>query len=300
MRKFLFLLSIFLLITDLRADTTNKIEGTGVLRDNYKFQEFSDVVYGKAGDFELKMDIFVPDTGKEKNPAVLMIHGGGWTGGDKVQQAHFRQWSIDYAKMGVVAFNINYRLAKDAPAPAAVEDALRAFRYILDNAEKYHVNPAKVFVTGGSAGSHLALMVAFSPDPQRKFEPAAVINQFGITDAYDLTYGKHATGWALAWFKESKGDKQELAKEMSPINYVTRSKLPPVLTIHGTADKIVPYSQAETLHKLLVENGHSSILLPVPNGEHGLTIKDKVANQKMTAEVKKVTYKFLLENKIIE
>ena len=96
---------------------------------------------------------------------------------------------------------------------------------------------------------------------------AAIVNWFGITDVGDLLEGENAKTYAVAWMG-SKRDRMELAKRVSPMTYV-RTGLPPILTIHGDADNIVPYQHALNLHTALDEAGVTNKIHTVPGKGHG-------------------------------
>jgi acetyl esterase/lipase len=203
-----------------------------------------------------------------KRPGVLVIHGGGWTGGTKESQVV--PICLRYLEKGFVVVNVEYRLAKAAIAPAAVQDALKAAAWFRTNAKKYRVDPNKIVVTGGSAGGHLALMVGMTPKTANLGKPAkvaAVVNFYGITDVNDQLQGPNKRTYAVTWVPAMKG-REELARRVSPMTYV-RKDLPPILTLHGDADPTVPYEQGVKLTKALREAGARAEMITVPQGKHG-------------------------------
>ena len=213
------------------------------------------------------MDIYRP-AGKGPHPAMIIIHGGGWTGGTKAGMV--ANWVVRYLEKGFVVANVEYRLAKVATAPAAVEDALKAAAFFLDNAKKYGADPKRVAVTGGSAGGHLALMVGMTPKSAKLGKPVkvrAVINFYGITDVDDQLHGPNMRKYAVTWVPESPG-RTALARRVSPMTYV-RKDVPPVLTLHGDADATVPYEHGVNITKALTEAGAQAEMIPVPKGIHG-------------------------------
>ena len=203
-----------------------------------------------------------------KRPGVLVIHGGGWTGGTKESQV--QPICLRYLEKGFVVVNVEYRLAKAAIAPAAVQDALKAAEWFRKNAKRYRVDPNKIVVTGGSAGGHLSLMVGMTPKEAKLGKPAkvaAVVNFYGITDVNDQLQGPNKRTYAVTWVPEMKG-REAQAKRVSPMTYV-RKDLPPVLTLHGDADKTVPHQHGVMLTKALTEAGAQAELITVPQGKHG-------------------------------
>ena len=220
---------------------------------------------------ETVLDVLSPTTPAQgKRPGVIMIHGGGWTGGTK--EAIVQNYCLPYLEKGFVVANIEYRLAKVATAPAAVTDVLHAARWFFRNANKYNVDSRRIIVTGGSAGGHLALMVGMTPSSAKLGPPAkvaAVVNLFGITDVGDQLSGPHMRKYAVTWVPEQPG-RLELARRVSPMTYV-RATLPPVLTLHGDADPTVPYEHGVRLTKALKDVGVDAQLITVPGGKHGFS-----------------------------
>lgn len=94
-----------------------------------------------------------------------------------------------------------------------------------------------------------------------------MINWYGITDVADLVEGSNAKTYAVAWMG-GLADWREVARRVSPLEYV-RSGLPPILTLHGSSDRIVPYSHAVRLHEALDKAGVPNQLHMIPGGDHG-------------------------------
>jgi acetyl esterase/lipase len=213
------------------------------------------------------MDIYKP-SGPGPHPAMIIIHGGGWTAGAKASMV--ATWVVRYLQKGFVVANVEYRLADVAIAPAAVQDALRAAGFFLDNATKYGADPTRTAVTGPSAGGHLALMVGMTPESARLDKPVkvrAVINFYGITDVDDQLHGPNMRKYAVTWVPAGP-DRTALARRVSPMTYV-RKDVPPVLSLHGDADATVPYEHSVNLTKALKGSGAIAEMISVPNGIHG-------------------------------
>jgi acetyl esterase/lipase len=217
---------------------------------------------------ETTIDILQPKTAvREKRPGVLVIHGGGWTGGTKEGMLPH---ALRYVEQGFVVANVEYRLAKAATAPAAVTDVLTAAQWFFKNAGKYNVDKDRVAVTGGSAGGHLALMVGMTPKSARlgpEADVAAVVNFYGITDVADQLSGPNMRKYAVTWVPDAPG-REELAARVSPMTYV-RKEVPPILTIHGDADETVPYEHGAHLTRALQQAGATAELVSIPQGKHG-------------------------------
>ncbi len=231
------------------------------------------LTYLTASNVDLQLDVYAPRTVTGPNSVVIYFHGGGWAGGSR-DRAVLRL--LPYLEMGFTVVNATYRGTRVALAPAAVEDCRCVLQWVASNAAKYNFDVKKIVVTGDSAGSHLALTTgmltpAAGLDRQcpSAAEPkvAAIVNWFGATDVADLLDGPNAQGFAIAWLG-SRSDRVEVAQRGSPLTYV-RAGLPAVLTIHGEADRVVPFSHAARLHAELTKHGVANQLIAVPGGGHG-------------------------------
>jgi acetyl esterase/lipase len=258
-------------------------EKAAVLLGN-RYITTSNIVYKVANRYEAKLDLYRPSEPAGPAPVVMMIHGGGWLFGSKEDSVLYL---LPWLQMGFAAVNVEYRMGSVSLAPAAVEDCLCALHWIGRNAKKYKLDLGKVVVTGGSAGGHLALTTALIPSSagfenecvyeddegwtgaitDTRPKVAAVVNWFGITDVADMIQGPNLHGYAVSWLG-GQPNREDLARRVSPLTYV-RAGLPPVLTIHGDADKLVPYSHAVRLHDALTKAGVRNQLLTLPGAGHG-------------------------------
>lgn len=215
------------------------------------------------------LDVLEPkDSGAALRPGVVVFHGGGWVHSGK--ETAYRSLCLPYLERGFVVANVEYRVASQATAPAAVTDALEATHWFFKHAREYHVDPARIVVTGGSAGGHLALMVGMAPKSAHlgPVSPvAAVIDGYGITDAVELLNGPHRQFWADDWIPAGP-ERVELARQVSPLTYV-RHNLPPILIAQGADDHTIPVEQSVRLHDALEMDGVASELIVVPDAKHG-------------------------------
>jgi acetyl esterase/lipase len=234
----------------------------------------SDITYLTANGFDSKLDIYARRGATTPQPTVVYFHGGFWAAGSK-ENALFSLFP--WMQMGWNVVNVEYRLAKVAPAPAAVEDGLCALRFLAANAKTYNIDVNRIVTYGESAGGHLALTSAMIPEsegldrqcagnvPLPKI--AAVFNFYGITDVADVIDGPHKANLAVTWLG-SRPDRMEVARRVSPLTYV-RAGLPPIMTVHGDKDPTVPYDEAVRLHQALTKAGVPNRLLTIPGGGHG-------------------------------
>ena len=276
-------------------DESTAAEWASLVGRDYGIQH--DIVYKVANGYEAKLDVSYPRNADGPRPTVIYIHGGGWTGGTKEGSMLNL---LPYLQKGFAAVNVEYRLARNSLAPAAVEDCRCALRWVTRNAERYHFDTSKLVVTGHSAGGHLSLMTGIL-DPaagldnechgKEELKVAAVVNFYGITDVADLLQGPHQQRYAVTWLG-GMPDRQAVAKRASPLTYV-RKGLPPILTIHGDADTVVPYVHATRLHKALEGAGVANELLTIPGAGHG------GFNAEQTLKIQRTISRFLKEHGVI-
>jgi acetyl esterase/lipase len=246
-----------------------------------KFRIVPNVTYVTANNWEAKLDVYVPREVTAPNPTLIYIHGGGWVGGAK--ETSWLQL-LPYLEAGWSVVNVEYRLARISLAPAAVEDCRCALRWVIRNARQYNFDTSKLVVTGHSAGGHLSLTTGMLPSSagldrgcpgSEELKVAAIVNWFGITDVVDLLDGANMKEYAVAWLS-SMTNREEIARRVSPLTYV-RNGLPPIITIHGDADPVVPYSHAVRLQETLTKAGVPNQLVTIPGGKHGGFSRDEAS-----------------------
>jgi acetyl esterase/lipase len=240
------------------------------------YRTVPNVTYLTAGGTDLKLDVYQKRNVQGPQPTLIYMHGGFWVAGNKEGAVAML---LPWMEMGWNVVNVEYRLGPVALAPAALEDCLCALRFLTTqaNATAYNIDVNRIVVMGESAGGHLALSLGMVPDsanldlecaaatPLPKV--AAVLNWFGITDVGDVIDGPNRRPAATRWFG-SMPNRMEIAKRVSPMTYV-RNGLPPIMTIHGDADPVVPYPQAVRLHEALAKTNTPNQLITIPGGGHG-------------------------------
>ncbi len=245
-----------------------------------QYQVLPNVTYLTADGFEAKLDVYRRRDVQTPQPTLVFYHGGGWIGGTK--EGSFMS-VMPWLEMGWNVINVEYRMARVALAPAAVEDAQCALKFVVARAKDYNIDPARIVLSGESAGGHLALTTGMIPasagftgrcaaggftgNDTSVPRVAAIINWYGITDLNDMLAGPNARAYAVQWLG-SPPNRDAVAKSVSPLSHV-RGDLPPILTIQGDADPIVPFSQNVRLNDALKKAGVTSELFPIPGGGHG-------------------------------
>ncbi len=238
-----------------------------------QYQIFPDLTYGVANNYTLKLDVWQRKDAKAPVPTLIYYHGGGWIFGDRTGATLM---FLPYLEMGWNVINVEYRMASVSPAPAAVEDCRCALRWAVRNAKQYNIDTDRIVLTGHSAGGHLSLITGMLPEGTgldnncygpEKLKIAAIINWFGISDVADLIQGSNLRNYAVMWMG-SQPDALTVAKRVSPLTYI-RAGLPPIMSIHGDADPVVPYQQSVRLHRALTAAGVPNELVTIKGGGHG-------------------------------
>jgi len=230
-------------------------------------------------DRKEKADLYLPKSipAGERVPAVVIIHGGGWNGGDK---AAARELNIgtNLALHGYVGMSINYKLSTDGKVtwPQNLHDCKTAVRWLRNNADRLRVNPDRIGVIGGSAGGHLAAMLAVT-NPGDGLDPAEPYGEFScqVQCAVDL-YGPAD----LLQYHDVKmlgktiAEAPELYRAASPTAYADKND-PPILILHGTADTTVALKQSEIFAAALKQAGAEHELVIVEGAPHTFHLQPK-------------------------
>ena len=235
-----------------------------------------DITYAKTPEQELKLDVYRPKSGGDKLPACVLVHGGGWTGGNKEK---FRPLAIALAEKGYVVANIEYRLAPAAKYPAGVRDCSLAVRWVRANAKRFGLDPQRIGAWGGSAGGHLVGLLAAAPThvnfltAELKDVSAAVQATCIMAGPTDLTAEKFVEGLRKAgeksgsfqWFGKLYDDAPEIFREASPITHFKKTT-GPILFLTGDLDN--PERDAAGMAKLK-ELGVATKQVILKDAKHG-------------------------------
>jgi alpha-L-fucosidase 2 len=239
----------------------------------------TDIEYGNLAGESLKLDAYVPD-GPGPFPAVILVHGGGWTTGDKSGGPRKGLMAPMHAPLehaGFAWFSINYRLAPKHRYPACVEDVETAIRWVKAHAAEYRVDPKRIALSGESAGGHLVALAAVRADDSTRL--AAIVPIYGVFDMTRMvTPGTALRPPFAALFGRETADEATLAilRDASPLSKV-KPGLPPFLLVHGTADDRVPMEQSTLMQARLREARVPCELIPIKGGNHGMLGWDAIA-----------------------
>jgi len=200
----------------------------------------SNVVFGKGGDMELKLDIYRPPAGvTQRQMATIHFHGGGFTGGNKESLAERVK---PFAARGYVAIAAQYRLAGQAGYPALVHDAKAAIRWVRANAKTLGIDPQRIAVVGYSAGGYHALFTAGTGD-RPEFEGnggnAGVSTKVAVCLAYYPA--TNVPGNMLP-----AGSDDAAKKAANSTTYIAAG-FPPTVVFHGMKDVTIPIESSKRL-----------------------------------------------------
>jgi acetyl esterase/lipase len=214
-----------------------------------------DVPYGPEKRHLL--DVWRMSTTPSNAPVIFYIHGGSWTFGDKSQQG--RPMMHEFVKQGWIAVVINYRLAPRYPWPAQIEDSMRALAWIKKSIENFGGDPDRVVISGGSAGGHLAALVALNAEGTMWRPPDVTgVTDWTVRGAIPYYGVLEMAGDQELWRGRGRGligllehrvvqasfaDNEELYRAMSPYDRIHASA-PPFLVFHGVNDTLVDVNVA--------------------------------------------------------
>lgn len=221
-------------------------------QEESKITIVEDLVYGRVHGAGLLADVAYPKS-EESIPAIISVHGGRWRGGHKKDTSTIvvEQW----AGFGFFAMSIDYRLVGASPAPACYQDFQCAIRYVHAHAEKYNIDPKRVFVMGQSAGGHLVSLAATIGDGPWKrtggWEDAS--NEIRAAISIAACYELPTLSWGGIW-KPANQDQEEAKRFASPVYHVEKD-MTPILIIHADNDRSVPIDNALLMVEALKKAG---------------------------------------------
>ena len=235
-----------------------------------------DVVYGNALGQSLLLDVCRPPQ-PGLHPIALLIHGGGWSTGDKAGSnkpgdgADITPWFKPLSESGFVWFSINYRTAPSSLWPACYEDVKTAVKWIKLHASKFGGDARHIVVIGHSAGGHLAFLLGTEEDPALRVE--SIVGCAPVTDfEYELPIRKEISKslqMLHSISKEITPQAHAVLKDTAPINHVHK-QMAPFLIIHGQADKTVPIQESINFQAKVQAMGGVCDLIQISGAPHRL------------------------------
>ena len=227
----------------------------------------TDILFAQAGGTNLMLDAFVPE-GAGPFPTCILVHGGGFTRGDKT--VFIKPLFEPLGKAGFTWFSINYRLAPQHRYPACIEDVETAVRWVKAHAAEYKADPKRIALIGESAGGHLVSLAGVRAKGGTSV--AAVVPFYAPHDLESRAKQRNALGpsmEALFGLTELNEAALKVLHEASPGSHV-RPGLPPYLLIHGTKDDKVPFEQSVQFQEKMKAAGNVCYLIVIEGGTHGM------------------------------
>lgn len=221
------------------------------------------VIYKTVNGIELKMDVFEPAGFKatDHRPAIVFFFGGGWVGGSRGQ---FRQQARAMADQGMMAFSADYRVGNlhQTTPFECVKDGKSAIRWVREHAAELGVDPDRIVAAGGSAGGHVAACTGMIESHEEAGDKTSISSMPNAMILFNPVLDTTAKGYGAKKFTP------EQQTDLSPCHHV-RKGIVPTIIFHGTADKTVPFENAERFAKLMKEAGNVCVLVPFEAKDHG-------------------------------
>ncbi len=260
----------------------------GITGQQFDCQSFMDLSYGTHE--RQVVDLCIPDDASGDLGMVLFIHGGAWIAGDK--ESYHSGMNYGSSSLGIATASLNYRyISEDVDILDILDDIDAALRTVKEKGKEVGVNINRVLLTGDSAGGHLSLLYAYARKTTAPVTPVAVISNSGPTDLYDDNFYHNnalgdssvisdlfSKGCGQRFAYGEKEDAKAALYRVSPVAYVSADCVPTVIN-HGTADSIVPFSNAQSLDALLTQYGVEHVLNVYEGADHDLG-KDDAAKER--------------------
>lgn len=220
-----------------------------------------DITYREGDSNSWKLDLAEPEMrpGGPLRPAIVIIHGGGWSMGSKNDPV-YRELMMGYAQQGYVALSVGYRLTQEAPFPACIQDVKCAVRWLKAHAKEYNVDPDKIGVYGHSAGAHLALMLGVSSDNKELEDGPWQEYSSSVTCVAAGSPPTEIGNPASPWSKHP---------EWWPIGYFDAKTVSPMLLLQGIDDAVVKVNLTDDFVAKMVKAGADVEYVRI-HGHHGV------------------------------
>lgn len=262
MRIFNLVLGLALLLSACKKNDV----GRGESPDTLPATTYMDLSYGD--DPSQKMDVYLPENRNENTRLLVIIHGGGWSGGDK---SDFSSYITEFQRRlpGYAFANLNYRLVTTTGNyfPTQENDVNAAIQYLKGNTAAYNISENFVYL-GISAGAHLAMLQGYKHNDV--LQPKGIISFFGPVDLQRLYVESDSSiPYVLKTIMNSTLESNpDIFFQSSPINFIKEGSAS-TLILHGDADEIVPVEQAYMLQTKLDESGVYNKMVIYPGQGHG-------------------------------
>ena len=257
--SFLILLSIYL------NSCSNESNEIPIVPETLSYREILNVSYGN--DNQQVFDIYLPENRDLNTKVMILVHGGGWTSGDKSEMNSIKDLYLQNLP-NIAIVNINYRLStqNNPPYPMQIDDITAIINYLKANKNEYVISENFGFL-GVSAGGHLALLWSYAFDSNNNVNMVASI--VGPTNFTDPAYLNNTNPVLQALLNiYGINTSIEFLEEISPLHRV-KSTSPPTILFYGGQDPLVPSTQGIDMRDRLIELGVENNFILYPNAGHG-------------------------------
>jgi acetyl esterase/lipase len=239
---------------------------------NSSKEEYLNIEYDKIQGVDknlLSLDIYNSSKQGQPKPVIIMVHGGGWSIGDKANNNVINPKKDYFAELGYIFISINYRLSPDYFFPDYPLDVAKAVNWIYQNISNYNGNPNHIFLMGHSAGAHLAALVGV--DSRYGLDSSKLKGLILLDGAgYDIPLALETANTEIRteMFKQAFGTDLVAQKQASPIYQIQLDKKIPKTLILFVQKRKDSQIQSGNLHQKISDSGNISEIYPILNTSH--------------------------------
>lgn len=260
---FIFLITIVLF----NCSNEKVLEDEGIALDPSQYYQELNISYGD--DTDQKFDLYLPANRTTSTKVMILVHGGGWTSGDKADMNAIKDLlQQDFPNLAIA--NINYRLADENnnPYPMQIDDITTIINYLKDNKTKYTISETIGFI-GTSAGGHLSLLWSYAFDTESNVNMVcSIVGPTNFTDPAYLNNTNPDVQQLIDLFGMNAAT--EFLEEVSPYHQLEATS-PPTILFYGGQDPLIPTTQGTDLRDKLENLGITHEFTLYPNAGHGWT-----------------------------
>ena len=234
------------------------------------------IKFWESGKDSLNFDYYPPTTASgalnpKGSPWVLMVHGGGWDSGDRLQLSELNSY---LASRGIAVIAMDYRLAPQFTWPAQKDDVWNLVNYVKDHATDLKIDATRWAILGRSAGGQIAERIAFGPSEKGNLSPLGCIAMYApadLTFAYDLGREDDILKSRVLirdYLAGTPNERPETYHDASPLYWISKDSTPSLI-IHGPNDPLVWYVHSKNVYEKLRAHGVAADLITIPWATHG-------------------------------
>ncbi len=261
-----------LILSFILSVPTTKVEGNIVV--------MTEVEYASASDYKelhqtLYMDVAFPSVSSEPLPAVIFLHGGGWSGGSRSEGVRFIRM---LASGGYFACSIDYRLTQTAGFPASIHDSKEAIRFLRSNAEELGIDSKRIGIAGYSSGGHLATLVGLTTEDE--FVGGTTLQKKHKNESAEVRCIATVSGMVMPHLSRGRGKQKYedwalqtkgiTIEETLPQTYADAHD-PPIYLLCGSDDHVAPVKYTQQFVEILLDKGIEVQIEILPKRGHIIT-----------------------------